>query len=109
MALKKDMIVTLDGKDRYYLADKIKKNKVNYFLANLLDENKEQTEKSYIFKETIYGEDVYLEEVKDEKTINLIAFEFTKRFIKYVDEMPQKSNSLRERFKKNLASNNFNI
>ena len=98
--LKKQTTLTLDDGEKYYLSDKIKRNKVNYFLASLLDENEEQTTKSCIFEEGICDEKVYVEEVTDKKMLNLLAFEFTKRFIKSVDEMPPKSTSLRERFKK---------
>jgi hypothetical protein len=85
--MKVETIVTLEGTDKYYLADETIQNGIQYFLATKLTENDELGDESCIFEVIPDGEDFYLDEVKEAKLKNFLTAVFTSNFISEVDEM----------------------
>jgi len=72
---KKYTIVTLDDKDKYYLADEKKHKGVKYFLANEL-ENYTLTNQTFIFTEIKEVDDIYLEILEDENLLEILNKKF---------------------------------
>ena len=64
--MKVDTIVEMENGENFYIADETVQNGVKYYLANKVDENDEPTTDTKIFKETLDGNDIYLDVVKDE-------------------------------------------
>ena len=81
-----DTIVTLEGNERFYLADETVQNDVKYFLANKLDDKDELTIDSCIFEEVVEGEDFYLDQVTDEAKIKYLTAVFTSNLISDMEE-----------------------
>ena len=81
------MIVTLDGKTKYFLADETVQAGIKYFLANKLDEKENLTENSDILKETKNGDDTFLNSVEDKELFSYLSAVFTANLIEKVDEM----------------------
>ena len=86
-----DTIVTLEGNEKYYLADETIQNDVKYFLANKLDDNEEVTTESCIFEEIKEGEDIYLDEVLDVTKIKYLTTVFTSNLISDLEEMNEEA------------------
>jgi len=85
--MKPQAIVTLDEKDKYYLADVTEYNNVRYFIANKLDEQEELTEESCIFEEIKDGNDFYLDKVTDPEIGKYLATVFVANVLEEIDEM----------------------
>lgn len=86
--MKVDSVITLENDVNCLLLDKTNYNDSNYFLAILLDENEEPTDKSLVLKETIENNEIYVEEEVDQKVLEEVTKLFTKSFNKYVSELP---------------------
>ena len=84
--MKLETIVTLEDNGRYYIADETVLEGKKYFLANILNENDDLSDKSVIFEEIIRDEEVFVDEVKDDKLASYLATIFTANFIEKVDE-----------------------
>ena len=84
--MKLEHIVTLENQDRYYIAAETTQEGKKYFLANKLDDNDDMTDSSLIFEEMVQGEDIYVDEVKDEKLISYLTVIFTSDFIETVED-----------------------
>ncbi len=87
--MKLDTVVTLEGNEKYYLADETIQNDVKYFLANKLDEDEELTIESCIFEEIQEGEDFYLEEIEDIDKLKYLNTVFTSNLISDLDELKE--------------------
>ncbi|MDD2208672.1 MAG: hypothetical protein PHG03_01855 [Bacilli bacterium] len=81
-----DTIVTLEGNEKYYLADVTIQNDVKYFLANKLDEKEELTKESCIFEEVKDGDEIYLDEVLDQTKLKYITTVFTSSLISDLED-----------------------
>lgn len=89
--MKLDTVVTLEGNEKYYLADETVQNDTKYFLANKLDENDEISIESCIFEEIKDGEDFYLDEVLDQSKIKYLTAVFTSNLISDIDELKEEA------------------
>ncbi len=83
--MKTDTVITLDGIDRYYLADETIQNGIKYFLATKVDEENDLTTESCIFEEIIQDEKPYVREVNDEHIIKYITAVFTTNIVSDVE------------------------
>ncbi|MDD4187553.1 MAG: hypothetical protein PHX04_02145 [Bacilli bacterium] len=81
-----DTIVTLEEKEKYYLADMTIQNDVKYFLANKLDDNEDLMKESCIFEEVLDGDDIYLDEVLDINKIKYLTTIFTSNLISDLED-----------------------
>lgn len=84
--MKVNAIVEMENGENFYIADETLQNGVKYYLANKVDENDEPTEESKIFKETLEGNNIYLDVVKDEDELNYITAIFLANFSNMLDE-----------------------
>ncbi len=84
--MRVNTIVEMYNGENFYIADETLQNGVKYYLANKVDENDEPTEESKIFKETLDGNDIYLDVVKDENELNYITAIFLANFSNKLDE-----------------------
>ncbi len=89
--MKLDTIVTLEGNEKYYLADETVQNGIKYFLANKLDENEEITTEACIFEEIKDGEDFYLDEVTDAEKMKYLTAVFTSNLINDIEEIKEEA------------------
>lgn len=84
--MRVNTIVEMHNGENFYIADETLQNGVKYYLANKVDENDVPTEESKIFKETLEGNDIYLDVVKDEGELNYITAVFLANFSNMLDE-----------------------
>ena len=89
--MKIDTVVTLDGQDKYYLADEYIENGIKFFIANKLDENSELTDETCIFSEETDETGVYLDEVDDEEVKERLLAIFASNFVAEVDALPEEA------------------
>jgi len=82
-----ETIVTLEDNERYYLVDETVVQGTKYFLANMLDDKDNLTDKSVIFEEKKEGDDIFVDVVKEQKLFNYITALFTASFIEKVNEL----------------------
>ncbi|MDD2505345.1 MAG: hypothetical protein PHF21_03635 [Bacilli bacterium] len=87
--MKLDTVVTLEGNEKYYLADKTIQNDKTYFLANKLDQNEEISIESCIFEEIKNDEDYYLDEIVDVDKVKYLTAVFTSNLISDIDELKE--------------------
>jgi len=85
--MKKEMIVTLEGNKKYYLAEETIQNNIKYYLANELNEIENQTDKSVILEEIKTENDYYLDLVTDEKNLKFLSAIFISNFISEIEEI----------------------
>jgi len=81
------MIVTLENQEKYYLIYETVYNNIKYFMASKLDIKKDPTEETVILEEIKYEEDIHLEIVNDEKTLNFLSTYFTAGYIKEIESI----------------------
>ena len=79
-------LITLNDQDKYYLVDQTIQNNIKYFLANKLV-NEEISNQTIILKEKKVGEDFYLEEETDKKTLKFLSTIFISKLINEIDEI----------------------
>ena len=84
--MKVDTIVEMENGENFYIADETVQNGVKYYLANKVDENDEPTTDTKIFKETLDGNDIYLDVVKDESELNYLGAIFLANFSNDLEE-----------------------
>ena len=87
--MKVDTIVEMENGENFYIADETVQNGVKYYLANKGDENDEPTTDTKIFKETLDGNDIYLDVVKDESELNYLGAIFLANFSNDLEEEAQ--------------------
>lgn len=87
--MKLDTVVTLEGNEKYYLADETIQNDVKYFLANKLDEKDGISTEACIFEEIKDGDDFYLDEVTDVDKVKYLTAVFTSNLISDIDELKE--------------------
>lgn len=84
--MKVDTIVEMENGENFYIADETVQNGIKYYLANKVDENDEPTTDTKIFKETLDGNDIYLDVVKDESELNYLGAIFLANFSNDLEE-----------------------
>ena len=84
--MKVDTIVEMENRETFYIADETVPTGVKYYLANKVDENDEPTTDTKIFKETLDGNDIYLDVVKDESELNYLGAIFLANFSNDLEE-----------------------
>lgn len=89
--MKVDSVITLENDVNCLLLDKATYKGDNYFLAIILDEDEEPTEKSVVLKEIVENNEIYIERENDEKILAELLKEFVKSFNKSVAELPKET------------------
>lgn len=83
-----DNIVMLEDDKRYVILDEKELDNVRYYYGLRLDDKEEPTDVYLFFKESRYGDDIYLAPVEDEKIKKILLTAFTIDFLdKAYDEV----------------------
>ena len=80
-------VITLDDEFKCLLLDKTNYDNDNYYIAVALDANNQPIEDYAVLKETIEGNDIFVEKIEDENILEKVLHTFTKNFNNLVDEL----------------------